>query len=220
MIARAAPVLAASALIAICARSYVQTREYARVWHDHHSLFSRIVQADSLDYRGYQLLAMEAKDEGRYENPPGSTHEPTRSDPSIRPCCSDTAIICSRRVGGATRSRSESGCYAIPTRGPIRPRSLSSSTQPGRCGAWIRCSWRPADSIPARQARGWRCSWAWLTTQGRFSLGAGGVPGRSSTRPLGQRPQLGRSASRSEFTRSLTTPDARIEGGDHTESRH
>ena len=66
-IARAAPVLAAGALIAICARSYVQTRDYARAWHDHHSVFSRIVQADSLDYRGYQLLAMEAKDERRYD---------------------------------------------------------------------------------------------------------------------------------------------------------
>ncbi len=64
-IARAIPVLAAGALIAICARSYVQTREYARVWHDRHSLFSRMVQADPLDYRGYQLLAIEAKDERR-----------------------------------------------------------------------------------------------------------------------------------------------------------
>jgi tetratricopeptide (TPR) repeat protein len=67
LIARPIPALVAGGLIAICARGYVRTRDYARVWHDRHSLFSQMVQADSLDYRGYQLLAIEAKDERRYD---------------------------------------------------------------------------------------------------------------------------------------------------------
>ncbi len=64
---RVLPVLATIAIAAVCAREFVQTRQYSRVWHDHHALFSRMVQVDSLDYRGYQLLAMEAKDERRYD---------------------------------------------------------------------------------------------------------------------------------------------------------
>ena len=61
------PALATLGVIAICARGYVATHEYARVWRDHRSLFSRIVQVDSLDYRGYQLLAITARAEHRYD---------------------------------------------------------------------------------------------------------------------------------------------------------
>jgi protein O-mannosyl-transferase len=67
-VASVVPVGAAAALVAMCARGFVQTREYALVWHDHHSVFLRMAQMDSLDYRAYQLLAMEAKDERRFDD--------------------------------------------------------------------------------------------------------------------------------------------------------
>lgn len=56
------------AILLVCVRAYARTKDYARVWRDHHSVFSQMVAADSLDYRGYQLLAMEAKDERRYHD--------------------------------------------------------------------------------------------------------------------------------------------------------
>jgi hypothetical protein len=55
--------------LAICARGYVRAEAYSRVWRLRHSLFTRIVEVDSLNYRGYQLLAIEANDQ----------HEPTRA---------------------------------------------------------------------------------------------------------------------------------------------
>ena len=62
------PVVAAAALIlAACVRGYVQTRDYAGVWRDQHALFSRMVDADSLNYRGYQLLAIDAKNRRQFE---------------------------------------------------------------------------------------------------------------------------------------------------------
>jgi Tfp pilus assembly protein PilF len=39
-------------------------RDYAGVWRTHLSLFSAMVRADSLSYRGYQLLAFEEKRRG------------------------------------------------------------------------------------------------------------------------------------------------------------
>jgi tetratricopeptide (TPR) repeat protein len=64
--ALAATVLAAVAIV--CARGYSRTSSYARIWRDRRSVFSQMVKADSLDYRGYQLLAMVAKDDGRYDD--------------------------------------------------------------------------------------------------------------------------------------------------------
>jgi len=60
-----ATTVVAATLLAACARGYVHTRDYARVWRDHPTLFAQIVRADSLDYRGYQLLAIEAKNHHR-----------------------------------------------------------------------------------------------------------------------------------------------------------
>jgi hypothetical protein len=57
------PLLLAGAVFGVaCAREYVHARDYTSVWRIHHSLFTRIVEADSLNYRGYVLLALEAKD--------------------------------------------------------------------------------------------------------------------------------------------------------------
>jgi hypothetical protein len=50
----------------ICFRGFTETRSYARVWRDHHALFTRMVQIDPLGYRGHQLLAAEAKDHKRF----------------------------------------------------------------------------------------------------------------------------------------------------------
>ncbi|MEO7083488.1 MAG: hypothetical protein ABI442_01725 [Gemmatimonadaceae bacterium] len=60
-------VAAAAVIVAACVRGYTQTKEYARVWRDHHALFTRIVAVDSLNYRGYQMLAIEAKDRRQYD---------------------------------------------------------------------------------------------------------------------------------------------------------
>ena len=67
LFARLMPIAATVGFAAVCARGYVQAREYSRVWRDHRTLFTQIVRADSLSYRGYQLLALEAKDNRRYE---------------------------------------------------------------------------------------------------------------------------------------------------------
>ncbi|MGH7617013.1 MAG: tetratricopeptide repeat protein [Gemmatimonadaceae bacterium] len=63
--ARLASVAIAAAVTVVCARGYLRTRDYARVWRDQPSLFKQIVRADSLDYRGYQLLAVDAKNHRR-----------------------------------------------------------------------------------------------------------------------------------------------------------
>jgi hypothetical protein len=56
----------AAAIVIVCVRGYAQTERYAGVWRNHDALFSRIVEADSLNYRGPQLLAIEAKNHKRY----------------------------------------------------------------------------------------------------------------------------------------------------------
>ena len=48
-----------------CVRGFVLTRRYADVWRNQSTLFAQMVRADSLSYRGYQLLGNEAKDHGR-----------------------------------------------------------------------------------------------------------------------------------------------------------
>jgi hypothetical protein len=63
--ASVAGLAAATVAAALCIRGYTHATDYAGVWRDHRSLFSQIVRADSLSYRGYQLLAMEAKDHHR-----------------------------------------------------------------------------------------------------------------------------------------------------------
>jgi tetratricopeptide (TPR) repeat protein len=58
----------AGTIVAVCVRGFERTAEYARVWRDHPSLFAQIVRADSLNYRGYQLLAMEAQNHDRFDD--------------------------------------------------------------------------------------------------------------------------------------------------------
>jgi len=53
------------ALVAACVRGYRRSVDYAGVWRDHQSLFWQMVRADSLYYRGYELLAMDAQSHNR-----------------------------------------------------------------------------------------------------------------------------------------------------------
>jgi hypothetical protein len=57
--------IAVLAFAGACVRGFVRTRDYAGVWRTHASLFAQMVRADSLNYRGYQLLALEAKRHGQ-----------------------------------------------------------------------------------------------------------------------------------------------------------
>lgn len=63
--ARIATLVTVGLVVAACVRGYVRTRDYARVWRDRRTVFLQMVRADSLSYRGYQLLAIEAKDHQR-----------------------------------------------------------------------------------------------------------------------------------------------------------
>jgi tetratricopeptide (TPR) repeat protein len=63
---RVALLVAGAVFSVVCGREYVQARDYTRVWRLHHGLFVRMVEADSLNYRGYVLLALEAKDFHRF----------------------------------------------------------------------------------------------------------------------------------------------------------
>jgi tetratricopeptide (TPR) repeat protein len=60
------PTLAGAIVLAASFRGFVQTKDYARVWRKHETVFSRMVEADPLNYRGYQLLALAMKDNKRY----------------------------------------------------------------------------------------------------------------------------------------------------------
>jgi len=60
------PALAGAIVLAACVRGFVQTKDYSRVWRTHESLFARMVEVDSLNYRGYQLLAGAAKTHKQY----------------------------------------------------------------------------------------------------------------------------------------------------------
>ena len=64
---RAVAAGAVAALAVACIRGYAQTRTYAGVWRDHPSLFGQIVRADSLNYRGYQLLAIDQENHDRFD---------------------------------------------------------------------------------------------------------------------------------------------------------
>ncbi len=63
----ARPAFVAALLVAACIRGYVQTRDYARVWRTSQTVFARMVEADSLNYRGYQLRAIDAKNHRQLE---------------------------------------------------------------------------------------------------------------------------------------------------------
>jgi hypothetical protein len=65
--ARGATAVVAAACVAVCVRGYVRANDYARVWQSNAAVFSRIVHVDSLNYRGYQLLAIQAKDRKHYD---------------------------------------------------------------------------------------------------------------------------------------------------------
>src|SRR5205085_250974 len=58
-------IAAAMAVAVACIRGFVRTRDYAGVWRTHMSLFSAMVRADSLSYRGYELLAIEYTKKGQ-----------------------------------------------------------------------------------------------------------------------------------------------------------
>jgi hypothetical protein len=60
------PIAAGAALTVACVRGYIETREYAAVWRTNAALVAQMVRADSLNYRGYQLLAMDAREHHRY----------------------------------------------------------------------------------------------------------------------------------------------------------
>ena len=60
------PAFASAIVLAASVRGFLQTKDYARVWRTHESLFARMVEIDSLNYRGYQLLATAAKNHKQY----------------------------------------------------------------------------------------------------------------------------------------------------------
>jgi cytochrome c-type biogenesis protein CcmH/NrfG len=65
--ARASAIVGALAVLVACGRAYRHTTAYAEVWRDQPSLFAQVIRADSLHYRGYQLLAIEAENHDRFD---------------------------------------------------------------------------------------------------------------------------------------------------------
>jgi hypothetical protein len=53
------------AVALISARGLMKTRADAEAWRTHERLFRQMIAADSRDYRGFQLLAMESQRQGR-----------------------------------------------------------------------------------------------------------------------------------------------------------
>ena len=64
LLPQVAALATAVVLSVACIRGFVHTRSYARVWRSHTELFTQMVRADSLSYRGYQLLAIQADKTG------------------------------------------------------------------------------------------------------------------------------------------------------------
>jgi len=50
----------------VCVRGFMFTRRSANAWRDQPTLFAHMIEADSLSYRGYQLLAHESERRGRH----------------------------------------------------------------------------------------------------------------------------------------------------------
>jgi hypothetical protein len=61
--ARVAVAAIAACCMLVCTRGYARTKDYARVWQTNGTVFAEIVRVDSLNYRGFQLLALRARHE-------------------------------------------------------------------------------------------------------------------------------------------------------------
>jgi tetratricopeptide (TPR) repeat protein len=54
-------------VLVTCVHGFMLTRRYVGVWRDQSTLFAQMVRADSLSYRGYELLAHESERRGRHD---------------------------------------------------------------------------------------------------------------------------------------------------------